>query len=96
VLRQLIDEVKKQIGLSKINNNAAAKEISAVKKEWLTEWMPKLTSEEIPLNPYRVIWDLNSRLEQTKTIVTHESGRGPRDQLIPLRSDNSRGYIGWG
>ncbi len=51
VLRQLIDEVKKQTGLGRTDSTAAAKEISAVKKEWLREWMPKLTSEEIPTQP---------------------------------------------
>ena len=29
-----------------------------VKREWLAQWMPKLTSDETPLSPYRVIWDL--------------------------------------
>jgi acetolactate synthase-1/2/3 large subunit len=96
VLRQLIDEVKKQTGLSRTDSTAAAKEISAVKKEWFREWMPKLTSEEIPLNPYRIIWDLNRTVDKTKTIVTHESG-GPRDQLIPFYEVTTPGgYIGWG
>ena len=36
VLQQLIDEVKKQIGTAgKKNNTAVAKEVKAVKKEWL-------------------------------------------------------------
>jgi thiamine pyrophosphate-dependent acetolactate synthase large subunit-like protein len=96
VLRQLIDEVKKQTGLSRTDSTAAAKEISAVKKEWFREWMPKLTSEEIPLNPYRIIWDLNRTVDKTKTIITHESG-GPRDQLIPFYEVTTPGgYIGWG
>jgi len=96
VLGQLIDEVKKQIGLSRMESRAAVQEISAVKKEWLKEWMPKLTSDEIPLSPYRVIWDLNRTLDKTKTIITHESG-GPRDQLIPFyEATTPGGYIGWG
>lgn len=96
VLRQLIDEVKKQTGLSRTDSTAAAKEISTVKKEWFREWMPKLTSEEIPLNPYRIIWDLNRTVDKTKTIITHESG-GPRDQLIPFYEVTTPGgYIGWG
>ena len=27
-------------------------------KAWLKEWMPRLTSNEAPLSPYRVLWDL--------------------------------------
>ncbi len=96
VLRQLIDEVKRQTGLSRRASRDAAKEISAVKDEWLKEWMPKLTSEEIPMNPYRVIWELNKAVDKATTIVTHESG-GPRDQLIPFYEVTvPGGYVGWG
>ena len=96
VLRQLIDEVKKQMGLGKRESRETVKEILAVKEEWLKEWMPKLTSEEVPMNPYRVIWELNKAVDKAKTIVTHESG-GPRDQLIPFYEVTTPGgYIGWG
>jgi thiamine pyrophosphate-dependent acetolactate synthase large subunit-like protein len=96
VLRQLIDEVKEQMGLGKRDSGETVKEILAVKEEWLKEWMPKLTSEEVPMNPYRVIWELNKAVDKAKTIVTHESG-GPRDQLIPFyEATTPGGYIGWG
>jgi len=97
VLRQLIDEVKRQIGTGgKRDNSTVTKEISTVKEEWLREWMPKLTSDEVPINPYRVVWDLNATLDKKKTIVTHESG-GPRDQSVPFyESTVPGGYIGWG
>ena len=67
-----------------------------MKEDWLRDWMPKLTSEEVPINPYRVIWELNKTVDKGKTIVTHESG-GPRDQLIPFYEVTTPGgYIGWG
>ena len=96
VMRQLIDEVKKQAGLNKRSTTAVAKEISTVREEWLRDWMPKLTSDEVPINPYRVIWELNRIVDKAKTIITHESG-GPRDQLIPFyEATTPGGYIGWG
>ena len=96
VLRQLIDEVKKQTGPGTSDSRETAKEISALKQEWLKEWMPKLTSAEVPINPYRVIWELNSAVDKARAIVTHESG-GPRDQLIPFyEATTPGGYIGWG
>ena len=96
VLRQLIDEVKEQRSLGKKVGRDPAKEISTVKEEWLKEWMPKLTSEEVPINPYRVLRELNRAVDKAKTIVTHESG-GPRDQLIPFYEVTTPGgYIGWG
>ncbi len=97
VLQQLIDEVKRQIGSGgKRDNSAVTKEIRAVKEEWLGEWMPKLTSDEVPINPYRVIWDLNKTLSKEKSIVTHDSG-GPRDAAVPFyEATVPGGYIGWG
>ena len=45
--------------------------------------MPKLTSDAVPLNPYRIIWDLMHTLDPHKIIITHDSG-SPRDQLAPF------------
>ena len=97
VLRQLIDEIKKEIGPDgRKDNGSVAKEIRVVKEEWLREWMPKLTSDEVPINPYRVIWDLNRSLDKARTIVTPDSG-GPRDQTIPFyEATVPGGFIGWG
>lgn len=96
VLRQLIEEIKEQIGPNNRDWSALAKEIASVKEEWLREWMTKLTSEEIPINPYRVVWELNKAVDKARAIVTHESG-GPRDQLIPFyEATTPGGYIGWG
>lgn len=97
VLQQLIEEVKKQIGpAGRKGAGTVAAEIMAVKQEWLKEWMPRLTSDEIPLNPYRVIWDMAHTLDHKETIITHDSG-GPRDQLLPFWESSTPGsYIGWG
>ena len=97
VLRQLIDEVKEQIGPEgKKKSSAVAKEIKVVKEEWLKDWMPKLTSDEVPINPYRVIWDMMKVLDKKQTIITHDSG-GPRNQLLPFWECLVPGsYIGWG
>lgn len=96
VLRQLIEEVKIQVGTTGNRENRVAREIKAVKDEWLKEWMPKLTSKEVPINPYRTIWDLMKTVNRKNTIITHEAGTG-RDQLIPFwESIIPGGYIGWG
>jgi len=97
VLGQLIEEVKKQVGADgNKGNDAVAREIKMVKDEWLKEWMPKLTSNETPISPYRTIWDLMKVVDRRNTIVIHEAGTG-RDQLIPFwESLIPGGYIGWG
>jgi len=58
--------------------------------------MPRLSSEETPINPYRVIWELNRLLDKSQSVVTHDSGN-PRDQTLTMyEAQTPRGYIGWG
>ncbi len=58
--------------------------------------MPKLTSNDAPLNPYRVLWDLQHTVDVTNTIITHDAG-SPRDQLSPFwKTAEPLSYIGWG
>jgi thiamine pyrophosphate-dependent acetolactate synthase large subunit-like protein len=97
VLAQLIEEVKQQLGpQDRKNDQRTAREIDTIKKEWLKEWMPRLTSSEIPLNPYRVYWDMKKVFDASQTIVIHDSGT-PRDHLVPFWECVTPGsYIGFG
>jgi len=97
VLRQLIDELRKQAGeAGRKDDGSVAREVQRVQEEWLSEWMPLLTSDEVPINPYRVIWDFMHTLDPAETILTHDSGH-PRDQTIPFyKAVTPRGYLGWG
>ncbi|MDA8050812.1 MAG: thiamine pyrophosphate-requiring protein [Rhodospirillales bacterium] len=73
-----------------------AGEIAAIRKEWMAQWLPKLTSRETPLSPYRVIWDLHNTVDRSKTVITHDAG-SPRDQLSPFwTAPVPLSYIGWG
>ncbi len=75
---------------------APADEIATVRAAWLREWMPKLTSNENPMTPYRVLWDLQKTVDVANTIITHDAG-SPRDQLAPFWvSTEPLSYIGWG
>jgi thiamine pyrophosphate-dependent acetolactate synthase large subunit-like protein len=95
VLRQLIAEVKKQRGTRK-SNPALLKEIEDEKKKWIKQLMPFATSNEVPINPYRVIWDLMNTVDRKNTILTHDAG-SPRDQTTTLyESVAPHGFLGWG
>ena len=95
VLRQMIDAVK-DLGGAKARAAAVAAEIEKVRAEWLAEWMPKLTSQDTPMTPYRVIWDFMRTVNPADAIVTHDSG-SPREQMTPFyRATAPRSYIGWG
>jgi acetolactate synthase-1/2/3 large subunit len=95
VLRQFVDAVKDLVR-ARPRDGAVASEIQRVKTEWLQEWMPKLTSNEVPITPYRIIWDFMHAIDPRDAIVTHDSG-SPREQLVPFyRATTPRGYLGWG
>jgi thiamine pyrophosphate-dependent acetolactate synthase large subunit-like protein len=78
------------------NYSGTAQEIADMQAAWLAEWKPKLTSQEKPLSPYRVIWDLLHTVDVANTIITHDAG-SPRDQLSPFWvTREPLTYIGWG
>jgi thiamine pyrophosphate-dependent acetolactate synthase large subunit-like protein len=55
-----------------------------------------LTNNETPINPYRVLNELNNMVDKEKTIITHDAG-SPRDQTTPFWvSTTPLSYIGWG
>jgi len=96
VLRQFIDAIKDELGNKKREANGTAAEVKKGKEEWMAEWMPKLTSDEKPLNPYRVMWEFMNLFDRKNTIVTHDAG-SPRNQLVPFyQAPSPRSYIGWG
>ena len=97
VLRQFIEACRDLLSTRSANGDGSvAEEIATVREQWLSEWMPKLTSGEAPITPYRVIWEFMQAVDPSQAIVTHDSG-SPRDQLMPFyRSGGPRTYLGWG
>ena len=96
VLRQLLDELKSQVGSARPKNQILHDDIRLTKEAWLAQWMPKLTSDEVPMNPYRVVWDLMHTVDLDNTIITHESGSA-REYLSPFWEARApRSFIGWG
>ena len=71
-------------------------QIAALKAAWLQEWRPKLADNTAPINPYRVIAELNELVDKASTVITHDAG-SPRDQTTPFwESTTPLSYIGWG
>jgi thiamine pyrophosphate-dependent acetolactate synthase large subunit-like protein len=94
-LDAIIEDVKSQVK-TKRDAKGVAKEIADIRKAWLKEWMPRLTSNEAPLSPYRVLHDLHNTVDVANTIITHDAG-SPRDQLSPFwQCTEPLTYIGWG
>ncbi|MBT4126507.1 MAG: thiamine pyrophosphate-requiring protein [Chloroflexi bacterium] len=94
-LAAMIEEVKAQIGEGG-RDTGVASHIATVKEKWMAEWSPILNSNEAPLNPYRVINEINKNLDHENSVVTHDAG-GPRDCMVPFYTATTpNSYIGWG
>jgi len=76
--------------------SSVAQRIAGIREAWLGDWRPKLSSNDTPINPYRVLWELNRLVDKSKTIITHDAG-SPRDQTTPFwEAIAPLSYIGWG
>ena len=78
------------------DSSKIAAEIASVREGWMAEWQPRLSSNETPLSPYRVISELMRAVDPDQTIITHDAG-SPRDQISPFWvSTAPLSYLGWG
>jgi thiamine pyrophosphate-dependent acetolactate synthase large subunit-like protein len=96
-IQMLIEEVKAQLGENgRKGQSHVAAEIGEVKQKWLAEWTALLHSDEVPINTYRVIGELERTLDKERSIVTHDAG-APRDTIMPFYTATvPHSYIGWG
>jgi thiamine pyrophosphate-dependent acetolactate synthase large subunit-like protein len=70
--------------------------IKALREAWLGGWAAKLESPDTPINPYRIVAELNRLVDKDKVVITHDAG-SPRDQMTPFWEATARlSYIGWG
>jgi acetolactate synthase-1/2/3 large subunit len=82
-------------GPARSRANVPAK-IRTLREAWRAEWNAKLTNNEAPINPYRVIAELDRLVKKDNVIITHDAG-SPRDQLTPFwTSTTPLSYLGWG
>ncbi len=96
VLRGMIEEARKRTSGSPRDGESVKAEIKRFKDKLMEEYMPALTSNEVPINPYRAYWDLMNTIDRMNSTVTHESGN-TRDQSSTIyESLITHGYIGWG
>jgi acetolactate synthase I/II/III large subunit len=96
-LAQLRDVLLDRTGGAPRGRRAAAEaRIREQNEPWWDQWLPLLTSDQAPLSPYRVIWELLHTVDVAGTIITHDAG-SPRDELSAFwRAEAPLSYLGWG
>ena len=71
-------------------------EIRGARAAFNAKFHPWLTSDETPINPYRVFGDLMKVLDPKSSFLTADSGN-TRDQTSTVyEAQIPRGYLGWG
>jgi acetolactate synthase I/II/III large subunit len=96
-IQMLLEEVKAQLGENgRKGQSHVAAEIAEIKQKWMAEWTALLHSDEVPINTYRVIGELERTLDKERSIVTHDAG-APSDTIMPFYTATvPHSYIGWG
>jgi acetolactate synthase-1/2/3 large subunit len=82
VLRQFIEAVKSHGGRSS-GRERVATELSRVRDAWLGEWKATLGSDEVPINPYRVITEF-MRVVEPRDAPYYDESVSALDQLLPF------------
>jgi len=96
-LAAIVDEVRERLdGESRGRFDDVADEIAAIDEAWLDDWEDKLTADETPINPYRVVYELDRILDKDEVIATADAGNA-RDFMAPFfEATEPLSYVGWG
>jgi acetolactate synthase-1/2/3 large subunit len=95
-LEALRDELADRLSGERGRMDDVAAEISSIHEEWIDDWRPKLTSDETPINPYRVVHELNQALDKENVVATADAGNA-RDFMAPFFDvTEPLSYVGWG
>jgi acetolactate synthase-1/2/3 large subunit len=97
VLEAIVDEIETRIDGDDFGRyDDVTEEIAAIEQEWLDDWAHALESEATPINPYRVVRELDRTLEKDEVIATADAGNA-RDFMAPFFNvSEPLSYLGWG
>ena len=98
VLEALVDEIGNRVGddtdFGRYDDVTA--EIEEVEQAWLDDWSDVLESDETPINPYRVVKELDETLDKDEVVATADAGNA-RDFMAPFfEVTEPLSYLGWG
>ena len=95
-LQALIEELSASTSGGVKKNQNLLDEIKSIKQSFMEKYRPAMTSDETPINPYRVYGDLIKTIDPNNSFVTHDSGN-TRDQISTVyEAVIPHGFSGWG
>jgi acetolactate synthase-1/2/3 large subunit len=97
VLRQMIDNVRQRLPADRLKPRTDRIEsIAGLRRRWDDISRPLLTSDEAPLNPFRVTKELSEAVDRDNTIVLHDAGSVRGTTCQHYIADKPRSFIGFG
>lgn len=97
VLRQMIEYARSELPKARLEaRHDIIRTVAQRRDEWNAVCRPLLHSEESPINPFRVTYELSQLLDPKETIMLHDAGsvRGSTCQHFP--AVRPRGFVGFG
>jgi len=97
VLRQLIDAARGRLAKERLSPaKSRIDEIASLRRRWDEVSNPMLHSDETPINPYRVTWELTQTLNPDDSIVLHDAGSVRGSTCQHYIATKPRSFIGFG
>jgi thiamine pyrophosphate-dependent acetolactate synthase large subunit-like protein len=96
VLRQFIDAARR-LPQDRLASNAERQAaLAALRERWDSLSRPLLTSDEAPLNPFRVTAELAKALDPDGSILLHDAGSVRGTTCMHYTATRPRSFIGFG
>ena len=97
VLRQMIEAANGLLPADRLRPRAEiGTRVDRDRQEWLSILKPLVTSQERPIHPFRVTWELSQLLDPANTIVLHDAGSVRGSTCQPYIATKPRSFIGFG
>jgi acetolactate synthase-1/2/3 large subunit len=93
VLQQMLQELQNKSYGKKAE---VEDEIAELRKTHFVNWKEKLLSDEEPINPYRITWEMNQVLMGKDSIVLHDAGTVRAYVAAWYKVNKARSFIGFG
>ena len=96
VLQDLVAALRDRLGGGKRERPEVIEEVKDQKARWLSAWHSRLTSDEVPLNPFRVTWDFMHTVDRRQTILLHDAGAVRGHAAHHYEAVTPGGFMGMG
>ena len=97
ILQQLVETVKAMLPKSRLAPQQDVLDaIAGEQKAWMEQSMPLLTSQDNPINPFRVTWEFSKLVDPRRTIVTHDSGSSRGTLSQHYMAPTPRSFVAFG